>query len=80
MDCDALFDKTIKYDSYQSCYQEALYTANAMRSMFPESAGEVHCFDEKQIKIFEEFLEQGGTPSIDPEIAPEGAKSVLYLQ
>ena len=67
-DCEALFEKTHTYDSYQVCYQEAIENANLLRQMFPASAGEVHCWDEEKFERFEKALENGLNPTIDPDL------------
>ena len=72
-DCEAIFDKA-KYETYDECYQSAIATANYMRSTFPASAGEVHCWDEKQFETFQKFLDEGNKPTIDPDLLPKELK------
>ena len=77
-DCEAVFDKP-NYTTYEQCYNEAVMTANYMKSMFPESAGEVHCWDDEQFSTFKKYIEDGGKPSINPgrmqETLPEASSS-----
>jgi len=70
-DCDAVFDKKSTFESYDTCYSTAMQTANYMKNMFPQSAGEVHCWNEVEVKTFEKFLEEGGKPSINPNRLPK---------
>jgi hypothetical protein len=45
-----------------------MQTAQYMKNMFPQSAGEVHCWDEEQIRTFEKFIENGGTPTLEQQL------------
>ena len=41
-----------------------------MRQMYPQSSGEIHCWNKDQLAIFEEWLEDGNKPTLsrpDPE-------------
>ena len=70
VDCRAIFEETL-YDTYQSCYQESTIVAGYMQQTYPQSAGEVHCWDEAQFEEYNKFLEQGGKPTIDPRLLPK---------
>ena len=70
VDCEAIFDKT-SFETYDQCYQSAIATANYMRNTFPQSAGEVHCWDEKQVTTFQKYLEDGNKPTINPDLLKE---------
>lgn len=74
-DCEAIYDVP-KYDDYNQCYKEAIVTANYMRNTFPASAGEVHCWDDKQFSTFQEYIKNGGKPTINPKLLPESLQSV----
>lgn len=74
VDCQAIFDETL-YDNHSSCYEVALQTSQFMQQMYPESSGEVHCFDEQQFSEFEKMLEQGGK-IINPGLLPENNTSI----
>jgi hypothetical protein len=74
VDCEAVFDKNTTYPSYNECSSRAIATVNYMRNMFPQSAGQVHCWDEKQIATFEKYLKDGGKPTIDHDLLPKELK------
>jgi len=38
-----------------------------MQQMYPQSSGEVHCFDENQFSEFQKMLEMGGKPTLVPD-------------
>jgi hypothetical protein len=42
-----------------------------MQQTYPQSAGEVHCWDEAQFEEYNKFLEEGGKPTIDPRLLPK---------
>ncbi len=63
VDCQAIFEET-PYDSHASCYEVAKDTSQMMQQMYPQSSGEVHCFNEHQFSEFEKMLEQGGLPTL----------------
>ena len=63
VDCQAIFEET-PYDSYASCYEVAANTSQLMQQVYPQSSGEVHCYDEQQFSEFQKMLEQGGKPTL----------------
>ena len=67
-DCEAVFDKVSTFTSYDSCYSTAMQTAQYMKNMFPQSARDVHCRDEEQIRTFEKFIKNGGTPTLEQQL------------
>jgi hypothetical protein len=75
VDCEAIFDKA-KYETYDECYKEAVVASKYMQNAYPQSAGEVHCWDDKQFSTFNEFIKNGGKPTIKPELLPEQSNSV----
>lgn len=66
-ECDAVFDPNNYFDSHDTCYDTALHTTQYMQQMYPQSAGEIHCFDEQQFSEFQKMLEQGGKPMLIPD-------------
>ncbi len=36
----------------------------AVYQMYPQSSGEVHCFDEHEFSAFQKMLEDGGKPTL----------------
>ena len=63
-DCEAVFDPNTYFESYSTCYGTALQTTEMMRQMYPQSSGEIHCWNEDQLTIFEEWLEDGNLPTL----------------
>tara|TARA_E500000178_G_C16693855_1_gene604978 strand:- start:346 stop:612 length:267 start_codon:yes stop_codon:yes gene_type:complete len=69
-DCDAVFDPASYFNSYDTCYDTALQTTQLMQQMYPQSSGEIHCYNEEQLSLFQEFLKGGNKPTLtnpDPE-------------
>lgn len=72
-DCEALYDKNLKFETYNDCYSTAVSTANYMREIYPSSSGEVHCWNEEQTAVFEKWLEDGNKPLLEStEPLPKG--------
>ena len=69
-ECDAVFDPTTHFNSYDTCYVTALQTTQFMQQMYPDSSGEVHCFTEDQFSEFQLMLENGGKPTLLPKLTP----------
>jgi hypothetical protein len=70
-ECDAIFDPTTYFDSYETCYTTALQTTQYMQQMYPQSSGEIHCWNPDQLAIFEEWLEDGNKPTLTRPTPPE---------
>tara|TARA_B100000900_G_C19962664_1_gene466387 strand:+ start:221 stop:469 length:249 start_codon:yes stop_codon:yes gene_type:complete len=66
VDCQAIYEKT-PYDTHAACYDVALQTTEFMQQMYPGTSGEVHCLDEEQYNLYNEFLRNGGDPSMAPQ-------------
>jgi len=73
-DCEAVFDPNTYFESYDTCYGAALQTTEMMRQMYPQSSGEIHCWNEDQLAIFEDWLKDGNKPTL---IRPEMNKSTI---
>ena len=70
-DCEAVFDPGTYFETYSTCYETALYTTQVMREMYPTSSGEIHCWNEDQIQIFQQWLDDGNKPTLTrPEALP----------
>ena len=42
-----------------------------MREMYPQSSGEIHCWNEDEMQIFQQWLEDGNKPTLmRPEALP----------
>ena len=70
-DCEAVYDKLTTFNSYNECYNTAVQSATYMKEMFPQTSGEIHCWNQDQMAIFEEWLEDGNEPTIDPSLLPK---------
>ena len=66
VDCQAIYEKT-PYDTHAACYEVALQTTQFMQQMYPGTSGEIHCLDEEQYNLYNEFLRNGGDPSMAPQ-------------
>ena len=75
-DCEAVFDPTTYFDSYDSCYATALQTTQYMQQTFPQSSGEIHCYNEEQLSLFQEWLKDGNQPTLSrPEPEASGLEA-----
>jgi hypothetical protein len=61
--CSAIFDHTV-FDSYQSCFNKAKITTEYMKKQYPQSAGEIYCMTQEELKNYKSFLNNGGQPTI----------------
>ena len=73
-DCEAVFDPATYFDSYDTCYATAMQTTQYMQQMYPQSSGEIHCWNEGQLAEFQKFLDDGNKPKLS---RPEPAKEDL---
>ena len=75
-ECESVFDPTTYFDSYDSCYSTALETTQYMRQTFPQSSGEIHCYNEEQLSLFQEWLKDGNKPTLSrPEPEASGLEA-----
>ena len=63
VDCQAVYEQTL-YDTHAARYEVAKQTTQFMQQMYPQSSGEVHCFDEHEFSAFQKMLEDGGKPTL----------------
>lgn len=68
--CMAIFDET-KFDSYESCYEASRSAVSFMSEMYPNSSGEIRCLDDREIELYQEFIDQGGEPQLTNPELPE---------
>ena len=69
-DCDAVFDPSVTFNTYNDCYTVALQTSSYMQQLYPNSSGEIQCYDEQQVADFQKYLDDGNKPFLtnpDPE-------------
>ena len=75
-DCEAVFDPATYFESYDTCYSTALQTTQYMQQMYPQSAGEIHCYNEEQLLLFQEFLKDRNKPTLSrPEPEHSGTEA-----
>tara|TARA_B100000927_G_scaffold2797_1_gene2173 strand:+ start:214 stop:483 length:270 start_codon:yes stop_codon:yes gene_type:complete len=70
-ECDAIFDPATYFESYDTCYITALQTTQYMQQLYPQSSGEIYCWNPDQMAIFEEWLEDGNKPTLTRPTPPE---------
>ena len=73
--CTAVFDATA-FQTYDQCMAQAVPVTNYMRDLYPTSAGEIHCLDEKDYATYKAFIDGGGKPSLSLS-HPENTKSSI---
>jgi len=75
-DCEAVFDPATYFESYDTCYSTALQTTQYMQQMYPQSAGEIHCYNEEQLLLFQEWMKDGNKPTLSrPEPEHSGTEA-----
>ena len=73
-DCEAVFDPATYFESYDTCYATAMQTTQYMQQMYPQSSGEIHCFNEEQLSLYQEWLKDGNQPTLS---RPEQSKDLI---
>ena len=61
--CQAVWDKQ-QYPTVNDCLAASGPVKEYMMQVYPTSAGQIYCMDEQQFKNYEEYLENGGKPTI----------------
>ena len=61
--CQAVFDAS-QFNTYDECMLQAVPVTNYMRDLYPSSAGEIHCLDEKDYAEYKAFIDNGGKPAL----------------
>ena len=75
-DCEAVFDPATYFNSYDTCYATTMQTTQYMQQMYPQSSGEIHCYNEEQLLLFQEFLKDGNKPTLSrPEPKASGTEA-----
>jgi len=73
--CQAVFD-TSQFNTYDECMLQAVSVTNYMRDLYPSSAGEIHCLDEKDYAEYKAFIDNGGKPALSLS-PPENIKNSI---
>ena len=75
-ECEAVFDPATYFESYDTCYVTAMQTTQFMQQMYPQSSGEIHCYNEEQLSLFQEWLKDGNKPTLTkPEPEASGVEA-----
>ena len=64
--CETIYEKT-PYTTRAECQQEAATVRNYMMETFPMSAGEIYCLNNEEFLLFNEWMENGGNPTLGNE-------------
>jgi len=62
--CQAIWDKQ-QYSTINDCLVASGPVKEYMMQVYPTSAGQIYCMDEQQFKNYQEYLENGGKPTIE---------------
>ena len=73
--CQAVFDAT-QFNTYDECMAQALPVSRYMRDVYTTSAGEIHCLNSEETAIYQEYLNNGGNPTLSLD-HPERKKSSI---
>ena len=63
-DCTAIYNPETTFEAYDTCYYTAKQTTAYMQELYPMSSGEIHCFDEEQFALYEQWLNDGDQPGL----------------
>ena len=70
--CEAVFDDTVWYNTYDECISTASGVAGYMKDAYPNSAGNIYCMPPDEAKTYRDYIENGGEIELDlPEPDPE---------
>ena len=70
--CEAVFDDTVWYNSYDECVSTATGVAGYMKDAYPNSAGKIFCMTEEEASKYHDYIENGGVIELDlPDVDPE---------
>ena len=64
--CENIYEET-PYKSKYECELDAANVKDYMMQTFPNSAGEIHCLNEEEFRLYNEWLKQGGEPRLSPQ-------------
>ena len=64
--CQAVFDAT-QFNTYDRCMAQALPVSRYMRDVYATSSGEIHCLSSEETAIYQEYLNNGGKPTLSLE-------------
>ena len=71
-DCQAIFDDSVWYQTYDECISTAGGVAPVMKELYPGSAGNIYCMTAEEAKAYHDYIQNGGKieldlPGNDPE-------------
>ena len=70
--CEAVFDDTVWYNTYDECISTASGVAGYMKDAYPNSAGNIYCMTPDEANTYRDYIENGGEIELDlPEPDPE---------
>ncbi len=61
--CQAVFDAN-EFNSYNDCMASAVPVSQYMQEVYSNTSGEIHCLNQTDIKIFQDFIDGGGKPTL----------------
>ena len=70
-DCQAIFDDTSWYQTYDECISVAGIAAPLMKDLYPNSAGNIYCMTAEEAKAYHDYIQNGGVIELDlPDVDP----------
>jgi hypothetical protein len=72
--CQAVFDAT-QFNTYDQCMAQALPVSRYMRDVYATSSGEIHCLNSEETVQYQEYLNNGGKPTLSLE-HPEKSSNI----
>ena len=72
--CQAVFDAT-QFDTYDQCMAQALPVSRYMRDVYATSSGEIHCLNSEETAQYQEYLNNGGKPTLSL-VHPEKSSNI----
>ena len=74
--CEAVFDDTVWYNTYDECISTASGVAGYMKDAYPNSAGNIFCMTKEEADTYLEFIENGGKIELDLPGTEPGHSSI----
>ena len=69
--CQAVFDDSVWYQTYDECISTAGGVAPVMKELYPGSAGNIYCMTAEEAKAYHDYIQNGGVIELDlPDVDP----------
>jgi hypothetical protein len=70
--CQAIWER-FYYPSVENCLAESTPVKEYMMKAYPDSSGEIYCMNQEEFENYYEYLQNGGSPSLNSEFEPSAS-------